>query len=55
MCNTELQPPQATRANQSEEQETIDNEIKCTSMTLPLVEAPLNKVSDLPTFTSSKI
>jgi hypothetical protein len=41
-------PPQATKTNQAvDEQEAIDNEIKCMSMTetVPLVESQVNKVS----------
>ena len=44
-CNTELQTLQAVaRPNHTDEQEAIDNEIKCTSMTMPPVEVSLNKV-----------
>lgn len=46
---TSLQLPKATKTNQPvDEQEAIDNEIKCISMTetVPLVESQVNKVSE---------
>lgn len=42
------QLPKAIKTNQVEEQEAIDNEIKCMSMTetVPLVESEVNKVTE---------
>lgn len=42
------QLPKATKANQVDEQEAIDNEIKCTGMTepMPLVESQVKKVKE---------
>lgn len=42
------QLPKATKTNQVEEQEAIDNEIKCTGMTetMPLVESQVKKVKE---------
>lgn len=42
------QLPKAIKANQVDEQEAIDNEIKCTGMTetVPLVESQVNKVRE---------
>lgn len=42
------QLPKAIKTNQVDEQEAIDNEIKCMSMTetVPLVESEVNKVTE---------
>lgn len=46
------QLPKAIKANQVDEQEAIDNEIKCTGMaeTEPLVESQVNKVKEFGIF-----
>lgn len=45
-CSDQL--PKAIKTNQVDEQEAIDNEIKCMSMTdsVPLVESQVNKVRE---------
>ena len=40
------QLPKAIKTNQVEEQEAIDNEIKCMTETMPLVETKVNKVTE---------